>query len=440
MSPLSPLHTTFSSFQKCLAGAAKSQRALLVIEKYGIDASTLAKVNDVICAITKLNQDKNLTDQLNEQVNNRLKDQRSTGSELKEQNSPSTSIEHCKINKDNTEIKTEDNSQSIQNIVKGSKSIPSESKILNTALTKSKSSRNLNDALKAIDTDNAEAKSNLLKNEKVRAELKEINKLREDKDLNKMSKSKSDRYLDKNKSTSCMNVDKSDRNDRTETRNSENELDVGNSAETHSDKKDRGNLKKSKSDDLIRGSATNLVKLFNEFKLLKKKKRKRWDVPSEAGGSANECVKMKRKHGRSAERDNGEAVNGNGEMRELRDGERDPLIRELRRKLKDDFGEHSDGRHRRSTLVKERLKEIDEIVNESKDDENDSKDQDLNEQKEVENDQNVTNTSKRKPDTESSRRSSKKDVLEEEDLNDDDYGFDSTFRAKMATLPLTKTG
>lgn len=375
---------------------------------------------------------------------------------MKDQNSSATSGGNSKtVNKDDTIKSQASLAQNNQEIAKGSKDTGSEQKMLNTtALTKSKSSRNISDALKAIDTDNAEEKSTLLKNEKVKAEVKEKSKLREDKVLSKMSKGKSDRCLDKNKSASCINVGKNDgigtKNNKNGTRNSENELDeVGNIRENDTlgtaEKKERGNLKKSKSDDLIRGSATNLVKLFNEFKLLKKKKRKRWDVPSDTGGSANECTKMKRKHRRSVERDNEGNLNGN-EV-EINNGERDLLINERRKKTRDDFGETGDSRHRRSVLVTETLKEFDEMVNETKDEVDDS----IEEKDEEENDQNVRNIIKRSPEKESkrksakdsSRRNSKKqddgfEVVEEEDLNDEDCGFDSAFRAKVATL--TKSG
>uniref|UniRef100_A0A8D9BII6 Neurabin-1 n=1 Tax=Cacopsylla melanoneura TaxID=428564 RepID=A0A8D9BII6_9HEMI len=167
--------------------------------------------------------------------------------------------------------------------------------------------------------------------------------------LNRIGKSKSDRNLSKIKSTTSIdNIDlgKSEHHlhlrnnenetvDDTATRTNGNESIRGETSQsrdkTGTDEKEHGgggNLKKSKSEDLFGGSASNLVKLFNEFKLLKKKKRKRWDVPNESteqSSGGNQCTRIRRKQSvtrelRKEQDENGRERNIEGKIEEVENG------------------------------------------------------------------------------------------------------------------------
>lgn len=241
-----------------------------------------------------------------------------------------------------------------------------------------------------------------------------------DKVFNKISKSRSDRYLDKNRSETSINQNYDERNSGNETKE-----DIGtNGNETRAcgtmETKSGGNLKKSKSDDIHRGSASNLVKLFNEFKLLKKKKRKRWDVPNEvqSGSSANECTRMRRKQSKEKSTIESEIENdaitkrevnsnniGVGNGKKDSDSRKNRHIDEIYDKIHKTFDDNDEGSSKR---VEEKVTRR-EMITGGKDKQGDVDIEstegqtglcdDINEEDEFEeeNDQNRMNTIKRQP-------------------------------------------
>ncbi|KAI5694573.1 hypothetical protein M8J75_001359 [Diaphorina citri] len=357
-----------ASSPSSLSSAAGSKKPSVppVLEKYGITASTIAKVNEVICAITKLNGDKTVrtiiqessetneeidkrtnehstnilnelsVERLNEQATNMLNEQ-TTNTSIGQKTNELTA-------KNTTEIvrSKQVNREKEDNV--GNVNTESENQIgaLGSTTENEKEDNDIEEKVGEV----ADDMKNKGKSGKPSAETDDVDKgkpskragkgsledVRKEKPkretfgvrvLHRMCKSKSDRYLAKtagNGSSTDANLDKIDE------RNSENETpSVGNdengtrqrgtretdpsSAVGGENPKQPGNsssnLKKSKSDDLYRGSASNLVKLFNEFKRLKKKSRKRWDVPSEAehGSGRNECTNMKRKQQKERKRE-----------------------------------------------------------------------------------------------------------------------------------------